>query len=701
TSHDENKLIPEANWTSINCIICNDQHTLELGLYNGTAREEPPANISALCGACHSGHHPQYEDWSASAHANTYQGFNDNTYCAHCMSPFQAGPEEDWDEDVPVGAANWTNVGCTVCHDPHKASSEELVLYNGSAYEEVADSNELCGSCHTMGDAILGEEPHHTQIEMRTGTGGLGVPDMTWMPSVECAECHNSHSLEPGEYACVVCHEPISLPPTTNETAKTEIDDTQTEIGSMLTKAKANLTDAEEAKMGAEENGTWNSTLNDTYWRAVFNYYFVYEDFSQGVHNYNYAKALLELAEEDIDAVIKGVVLLPNITVSPANLATDVPVDTVITVTFEQGINFTDFQTNNYLTVSGGVAGELSYDNTIYTVTFAPSADLEYDTEYTATLNSAVQYADGSSVLGKDFEWSFTTGPVQDVTVIIGPILKDGEAVEGATVTLTIDGIDYIGTTNDQGYATITVPAAEYRAGNFSVKVTKSGLDAINFDGTFGDNGEFTPPSGGIPEMKSSEDGDGDDMTILLIAIIVIIIIVVIILALAMRRKPAEEELEEEEEEAAEEEEFECPECGAVVAGGAAECPECGAEFEEEEEPEEEEEFECLECGAKLEPGTTLCPECGTEFEEEEELEGEEEELEDFESEEEEEEELGEEEELEEEMEEEGEAEEEGADSEEEEEFSEEEAPEEEAELANAEEAPEEDAEFVEEEKEE
>ena len=46
----------------------------------------------------------------------------------------------------------------------------------------------------------------------------------------------------------------------------------------------------------------------------------------------------------------------------------------------------------------------------------------------------------------------------------------------------------------------------------------------------------------------------------------------------------AGEEEESEEEDIGEEEEFECPSCGALLAGDDEVCPECGEEFEDEEE---------------------------------------------------------------------------------------------------------------------
>jgi hypothetical protein len=145
-NYSVNDPISEENWTSIGCIVCHEQHSLELGVYDGT-QFNPVEDISRdLCGSCHTGsHHTETADWNSSKHADTFmQGVNNNTYCAHCMSPYQAGPEDEWDRDTPVLEDDWDSIGCIVCHDKH---SLELKFFNGSEYNEVDDiSRDLCGA---------------------------------------------------------------------------------------------------------------------------------------------------------------------------------------------------------------------------------------------------------------------------------------------------------------------------------------------------------------------------------------------------------------------------------------------------------------------------------------------------------------------------------------------------------------------------
>jgi RNase P subunit RPR2 len=614
-----NEKIDHDDWFAITCTACHTSHSLELKFWNGSAYVDVDEDSSELCGKCHKGTGEFegapfvlniYDQWKKSDHSDTYKGFNDNTECAHCMSPYQSDPTLA--EAVSVGEDNWTSIGCIVCHEQH---SLNLGLYNGSAFNEMSSTTELCGSCHNMEDAKLGDEPHHPQDEMRKGTGGIGVADMKFMDSVECGDCHafeSNHSFHPDPNACVDCHSFYD-----ENSAQNQIDDWQMEIQTLIDAAEANKTLAEKAKEDAEAKGTWNTTLNESYLTALFNLAFVEEDFSTGAHNPQYAKALLENANKNFKEVIDGVGLLPAIAVTPANGAENVPVDTVITVKFEEDINFNDFKSMGLLTVSGDVTGTLTYDSSTFTVTYTPSADLTYDTKYTVTLSNKVKYADNSTVLVESFIWSFTTEKeeITQIEIPVGPIKdKDGNPIEGATVTITIDGVKYSAETGSDGIARIKVPSDVFEPGKFDITVTKSGFEDKTFSGDIDQNGTFTPPPEGL-QLESKEEAA--DNTLLIIAIVVIVVIVLLVALLTMRSKKEpiekeeeeaeeEEEAGEEEEEVVVEEEFNCPKCGTFIPAGETICPECGAEYEEEEmedEAEAEGEEEVEEEGVEGEEG--------------------------------------------------------------------------------------------------
>lgn len=133
--------------------------------------------------------------------------------------------------------------------------------------------------------------------------------------------------------------------------------------------------------------------------------------------------SLLAVAEEEEEEVPEGLT-----SVSPAADATDVAVDTEIEAVFDVALDedtvnatsvglFTDTTTT--------VEGTVSYDSDTKTITFTPSEDLAYETEYTVTLTTDIT-ADDEAVLDEDYSWSFTT----EEAAAVGP---------GLTVALSAD----------------------------------------------------------------------------------------------------------------------------------------------------------------------------------------------------------------------------------------------------------------------
>jgi predicted amidophosphoribosyltransferase len=664
TNRSTSYLIPEENWTAITCTVCHDPHSLELKLFNGTEySEEEFTKASDLCGECHGGsdHHHIWDDWNETGHANSWSAHAGNTYCARCVSPLDFEPLFNETTNTSrtnshnITEDNWTGISCVVCHHPH---SLELVTYDGEEYEEVATVDELCGNCHTMGDAELGDSPHHPQLEIRGGYGGIGVDNISYKPDTSCSDCHmlggdHSLNLTTINLACADCHSSK-----TNESAWDEINATADAYDILFDACEANIDEMETLKEAAELAGTWEAADDETFDRAVFNFHLA-DDGSHGNHNPEYTEALLAFATADAQEIIDkyGDVTVTT-TVSPTDGATDVALDAVVTVQFSEAIDFTALQADGLLSVEG-VTGTLTYNDTTNTVTFTPDAAFAYETTYTATLSKDVATAGGMMFLADNLTWSFTTisEPEPDVyDITVGPVLdEDGDPLEGVEIKVTVDGVEYTATTDENGYATFEdMPWDSFPPGT-KFKGTKDDYEDIEW--TEGDS---------IPKMEAT----GSNLWIIIVVILVILLIIIIIVAVFfMMKKKEEPEEEEEEDEEEEEQEVECPECGAMAPAGETECPECGEELpeiEEEEEEEEEEELVCPECGAEVEADDTECPECGEELPEIEEEEEDEEELD--EGEEEEDEEYDEEEEIEE-----GEEEEELEEGEEEEDLEEEE----------------------------
>jgi hypothetical protein len=122
--------------------------------------------------------------WLESNHAFSNHGFNSNTYCAGCHSPFQADAAATRDDNDPVPLDEWEAVTCASCHPPHDLRVEwgtPIGTYDvetgdwSPVYEEEAD--ELCRHCH--------KGSRHAGIEFQA-FGNV----MSEHKGVRCIDCH-------------------------------------------------------------------------------------------------------------------------------------------------------------------------------------------------------------------------------------------------------------------------------------------------------------------------------------------------------------------------------------------------------------------------------------------------------------------------------------------------------------------------------
>jgi len=102
---------------------------------------------------------------------------------------------------------------------------------------------------------------------------------------------------------------------------------------------------------------------------------------------------------------------------SPANAATEVAVNTVITATFSETMDGATIAQDTFIVNDGtsDIAGTVTYSDT--TATFTPSANLAYGTTYTVTILSTVTDLAGNA-MSANASWSFTTFSVLETTVL-------------------------------------------------------------------------------------------------------------------------------------------------------------------------------------------------------------------------------------------------------------------------------------------
>jgi hypothetical protein len=104
----------------------------------------------------------------------------------------------------------------------------------------------------------------------------------------------------------------------------------------------------------------------------------------------------------------------PTVTgVTPANGATGVARRTTVTASFSEAVDPTTLTTQSVTLVRAGttvaIAATVTYDAATRTVTLRPSAALDPNAMYTATVSTAVKDVAGNA-LAAPRSWSFTTG---------------------------------------------------------------------------------------------------------------------------------------------------------------------------------------------------------------------------------------------------------------------------------------------------
>jgi len=137
-------------------------------------------------------------------------------------------------------------------------------------------------------------------------------------------------------------------------------------------------------------------------------------------------------AEDDF-VEIDGVCPLVISTI-PENLETEVPIDQVISATFNEKMDPSTMAASFNVADNGTlIDGTVTYTDS--TATFTPSSLLDYDTEYTGTIKTTAKDLRGNA-LQEDYVWTFTTGIPTQFTVLVSSNPVDGgltTVVDGST----------------------------------------------------------------------------------------------------------------------------------------------------------------------------------------------------------------------------------------------------------------------------
>jgi len=167
----------------------------------------------------------------------------------------------------------------------------------------------------------------------------------------------------------------------------------------------------------------------------------------------------------------------------PANLATGVPLNQVISAAFSEAMNAATINSATFTLTGPGltaVAGQVAYASIGNTATFTPAANLTANTLYTATITTGATDLAGNA-LAANYVWTFTTGTTTDTTQPILVSTLPANAATNVALNQTVSAI-FSKAMNPLSITTatflLTGPGATQVAGTVS-------YDPINFIATF------------------------------------------------------------------------------------------------------------------------------------------------------------------------------------------------------------------------
>jgi hypothetical protein len=338
------------NVANIQCESCHGPGS-EHGASGGNPKLISVSYSAGDCAQCHDDepYHIKNQEWNNSRHAiATFEPSGEGREsCVGChtgigfIDRMNAKPESERRTDYEA-------ITCAACHDPHDATNPhqvrrvgDVTLMNNTVVTR-GGQGKLCMNCHMSrrngpeyADATPGSSrfgPHHgPQTDMLVGTNavnyGKALPSSGHLFAVQdsCVTCHlqataasdpargkaGGHTFKPSwdggttndvsddvhlVGACIQCHGPI----TSFNVARYDYDEDgviegiQDEVEGLLHELAMMLPPVGQPTV----NITAAYTLAQR--RAAYNYLFVEEDGSKGVHNPAYAVGLLKASITDL-----------------------------------------------------------------------------------------------------------------------------------------------------------------------------------------------------------------------------------------------------------------------------------------------------------------------------------------------------------------------------------------------------------------
>ncbi|MBI4325406.1 MAG: hypothetical protein HY674_09095 [Chloroflexi bacterium] len=327
------------NVANIQCENCHgpgSQHAFSLGNPNLISTSFAAGN----CAQCHDSmtHHFRSAEWNHSGHAVAPRQTSSGCVRCHTAPGFA-----NYAAGAPAVSTPYEAITCAACHDPHDAANPhqlrtvaDVTLMDNKTTITEGGPAKLCMNCHmarrdatnyvetTAGSSHFG--PHYgCQTDMLMGvnaiTYGQEIPSSAHRHVVEeaCLTCHmqeaefspafthagghsfnmkwdnGTNTIELTE-ACVQCHGEIEEFNFKRQDFDSNgiVEGVQTEVHGLLNKLGRMLPPIGDPAVNI------TSAYTKQQLRAGYNYKFVEEDGSFGVHNLSYAVGLLKASIADL-----------------------------------------------------------------------------------------------------------------------------------------------------------------------------------------------------------------------------------------------------------------------------------------------------------------------------------------------------------------------------------------------------------------
>jgi len=297
---------------------------------------DPGEDATVACQACHDEAgtvSAKQIQWAESGHGEgeawEYAGGRNNCTSCHSGTGFVTWTAAGGPTSATVADPNNTPIDCRTCHNIHTTyTGADFALTTTAPVAMIIDATKtydagksnLCANCHQARTAApvfaAGASaqnvnhipsthygPHHgPQAPMLLGINGYGG-DGEASPhysQVEdgCVTCHmaddathgeGGHTFVPTLEGCQSCHAGLDT---------FDRHDVQTETQELLDELKALL--IQSGALNADGSVNTTAEISDDTVGAYFNWIYVLEDGSLGVHNSFYAKELLEKSIADL-----------------------------------------------------------------------------------------------------------------------------------------------------------------------------------------------------------------------------------------------------------------------------------------------------------------------------------------------------------------------------------------------------------------